>query len=175
MLLPRKNHQTCVLGRGGSDTSGGLFAAVLGAERFEIWTDVHGMFTSDPRNIKAARHIKELSYREAQELAAMGAKVLNPRCLAPPAWAKIPVEIHNTMDPKNRQKCTRIVSPEMLEDFETTVMAIARRLGQVHGNNIERGYARCFRVSEQGICSLRKSWNLCGPYCHVSVRCIDDN
>lgn len=104
---------------------------MLGAERFEIWTDVHGMFTSDPRNIKAARHIKELSYREAQELAAMGAKVLNPRCLAPPAWAKIPVEIHNTMDPKNRQKCTRIVSPEMLEDFETTVMAIARRLGQV--------------------------------------------
>ena len=66
---------TCLLGRGGSDTSGSLFAAMLKANIFEIWTDVHGMFTSDPRHIPEARLIRNINYREAQELAAMGAKV----------------------------------------------------------------------------------------------------
>lgn len=122
---------TCVLGRGGGDTSGALFACLLNARRFEVWTDVHGMFTSDPRHVKHARLLLEMSYREAQELAAMGAKVLHPRCLVPASFAHIPVEIHNTMDFENIDRCTRIVSPDMLEDKDTTVMAIARRLGQV--------------------------------------------
>lgn len=104
---------------------------MLDALRYEIWTDVHGMFTSDPRTVVKARHIRELSYREAQELAAMGAKVLHPRCLGPTSWGDIPVEIHNTFDPKNMSQCTRIVAPDMLQDRDTTVMAIARRLGQV--------------------------------------------
>lgn len=90
---------TCVLGRGGSDTSGSLFAALLKAEKYEIWTDVHGMFTSDPRHVADARLIKSLDYREAQELAAMGAKVLHPRCIIPAQWAHIPIEIRNTNDP----------------------------------------------------------------------------
>ncbi|RHY87928.1 hypothetical protein DYB31_006036 [Aphanomyces astaci] len=68
--------ETCVLGRGGSDTSGALFAAALQALRYEIWTDVHGMYTSDPRYVPHARLLRKLDYREAQELAAMGAKVL---------------------------------------------------------------------------------------------------
>jgi aspartate kinase len=89
----------CVLGRGGSDTSGSLFAALLQAIRYEIWTDVHGMFTSDPRYVPEARLIKCLDYREAQELAAMGAKVLHPRCIVPAQWAKVPLEIRNTNDP----------------------------------------------------------------------------
>ncbi|CAI5739535.1 unnamed protein product [Hyaloperonospora brassicae] len=90
---------TCVLGRGGSDTSGSLFAALLGAQKYEIWTDVHGMFTTDPRYVPDARLIKSLDYREAQELAAMGAKVLHPRCIVPVQWGKIPLEIRNTNDP----------------------------------------------------------------------------
>ncbi|CAH0481911.1 unnamed protein product [Peronospora belbahrii] len=90
---------TCVLGRGGSDTSGSLFAALLGALKYEIWTDVHGMFTSDPRYVPDARLIKSLDYREAQELAAMGAKVLHPRCIIPAQWARVPLEIRNTNDP----------------------------------------------------------------------------
>ena len=90
---------TCLLGRGGSDTSGALFAALVGAARLEIWTDVHGMFTTDPRRIPTARLIRRIGYREAQELAAMGAKVLHPRCLGPVAWAGIPVAIRNTADP----------------------------------------------------------------------------
>ena len=103
---------TCLLGRGGSDTSGALFAAMIGARRLEIWTDVHGLFTADPRDVPNARLIKKLTFREAQELAAMGAKVLHPRCLVPASWAKIPVEIHNTLDAENEEMITMIVSPE---------------------------------------------------------------
>ena len=62
----------CILGRGGSDTSGALFAAALSAHRLEIWTDVDGIYSSDPRFVSNATLINELSYREAQELAAMG-------------------------------------------------------------------------------------------------------
>ncbi|RHY48821.1 hypothetical protein DYB38_006185 [Aphanomyces astaci] len=91
--------ETCVLGRGGSDTSGALFAAALQALRYEIWTDVHGMYTSDPRYVPHARLLRKLDYREAQELAAMGAKVLHPRCIGPAHWANVPVEIRNTNDP----------------------------------------------------------------------------
>lgn len=90
---------TCVLGRGGSDTSGSLFAALVGALKYEIWTDVHGMFTTDPRYVPDARLIKNLDYREAQELAAMGAKILHPRCIIPVQWGKVPLEIRNTNDP----------------------------------------------------------------------------
>lgn len=126
-----KNPVTCVLSRGGGDVSGGLFACLLNAKRYEVWTDVHGLFTSDPRQVKKARHILELSYREAQELAAMGARVLHPRSLIPAAFNEIPVEIHNTMDFANRHKCTKIVSPSMLKDKDTTVMAIAKRTDQV--------------------------------------------
>jgi bifunctional diaminopimelate decarboxylase / aspartate kinase len=102
------NGHTCLLGRGGSDTSAALFASLIGAERLEIWTDVHGLFTSDPRNVKGTRLIKETTYRVAQELASMGAKVLHPRCLVPASWGGIPVEIHNTEDPNG--PCTRIVA-----------------------------------------------------------------
>ena len=90
---------TCLLGRGGSDTSAALLAALFDAKRLEIWTDVHGLFTSDPRHVSNTRLIRDVSYRVAQELASMGAKVLHPRCLIPAAWAGIPVEIHNTNDP----------------------------------------------------------------------------
>ena len=76
----------------------------LGARLYEIWTDVHGMFTCDPRHVPNARLIEEISYREAQELAAMGAKVLHPRCLGPAAWGSIPVEVHNTMDPTSEHR-----------------------------------------------------------------------
>ena len=60
---------------------------------------MHGLFTSDPRHVNNTRLIREVSYRVAQELASMGAKVLHPRCLIPAAWAGIPVEVHNTIVP----------------------------------------------------------------------------
>jgi diaminopimelate decarboxylase/aspartate kinase len=91
---------TVLLGRGGSDTSGALFAAKLGASRCEIWTDVPGMFTADPHKLPAARLLKTLDYSEAQEIATTGAKVLHPRCLAPVREARIPLHIRCTPHPE---------------------------------------------------------------------------
>src|SRR6185295_10239855 len=82
-LSATPRHETVLLGRGGSDTSATLLGARLGAERVEIWTDVPGMFTADPRNIPEARLLRMLDYDEAQEIASMGAKVLHPRAIAP--------------------------------------------------------------------------------------------
>lgn len=90
---------TVLLGRGGSDTSGAILAAKLGAVRCEIWTDVPGMFTADPHKLPAARLLKALDYAEAQEIATMGAKVLHPRCLQPVRDARIPLEIRCTPHP----------------------------------------------------------------------------
>ena len=91
---------TVLLGRGGSDTSAALFAARVGAVRCEIWTDVPGMFTADPRGVPEARLLRRLGYDEAQELATMGAKVLHPRCLPPVARHNIPLHIRCTPRPE---------------------------------------------------------------------------
>ena len=92
--------ELCLLGRGGSDTSAALMAAVLDAERLEIWTDVHGLFTADPALVPAARLIRRIGHREAQELAAMGGKVLHPRSLGPVAHANIPVQVRSIDAPE---------------------------------------------------------------------------
>lgn len=91
---------TVLLGRGGSDTSAALFAARLGAARCEIWTDVPGMFTANPRQVPSARLLRRLGYDEAQEIASMGAKVLHPRCIPPVARHGIPLVIRCTPRPE---------------------------------------------------------------------------
>lgn len=88
-----------LLGRGGSDLSAALAAAALDAELLEIWTDVAGIFTADPRWVADARRIDTLSYDEAMELAHFGAKVLHPRTLAPVRALDIPVRVRNTFAP----------------------------------------------------------------------------
>jgi diaminopimelate decarboxylase/aspartate kinase len=120
---------TCLLGRGGSDTSGALFAALVGASRYEIWTDVHGLFTSDPRFVEGTRLIKSTNYRTAQELATLGAKVLHERCLVPAAWAGIPVEVHNTADPDGPS--TRIEAVPEVKKEGTRILGVIQRKGQV--------------------------------------------
>ncbi|MEO1575741.1 MAG: bifunctional aspartate kinase/diaminopimelate decarboxylase, partial [Pseudomonadota bacterium] len=91
--------ETVVLGRGGSDTSASYFAAQLGAERVEIWTDVAGMFSADPRRVPTAHLLKQLDYSEAQEIASTGARVLHPRCIGPARERDIPMHIRSTMAP----------------------------------------------------------------------------
>jgi len=91
---------TVLLGRGGSDTSGSYFAAKLRAQRLEIWTDVPGMFSANPRTMPAARLLRALHYDEAQEIASSGAKVLHPRCIMPARVAQIPVWIYATQTPQ---------------------------------------------------------------------------
>jgi diaminopimelate decarboxylase/aspartate kinase len=94
--------ETVLLGRGGSDTSAAYFAAKLGAKRCEIWTDVPGMFTADPRQVPSARMLNALQFDEAQEIATMGAKVLHPRAIPPCRQANIPIQIHCTPRPEMR-------------------------------------------------------------------------
>jgi aspartate kinase len=87
------------LGRGGSDFSASLFGAALGAELIEIWTDVDGMLTADPRVVPEARVIERIRFDEASELASFGAKVLHPSTIAPAVRLGIPVRILNSREP----------------------------------------------------------------------------
>jgi diaminopimelate decarboxylase/aspartate kinase len=91
--------ETVLLGRGGSDTSGSYFAAKLLAARLEIWTDVPGMFSANPRAVPTARLLRALHYDEAQEIASNGAKVLHPRCVLPVRQYKIPLHVYATQAP----------------------------------------------------------------------------
>lgn len=88
------------LGRGGSDYTASLIAASLGADSLEIWTDVDGFMTADPRVISTAYTIKELSYVEAMELCNFGAKVVYPPTIYPVCLKNIPIRIKNTFNPQ---------------------------------------------------------------------------
>lgn len=90
---------TTTLGRGGSDYSASLVGAAIDASAIEIWTDVDGMLTADPRVIPAARLIERISFDEAAELAAFGAKVLHPATIAPAVQRGIPVFVFNSRNP----------------------------------------------------------------------------
>ncbi len=94
-----ENGETTTLGRGGSDYSGAIFAAALNASVLEIWTDVSGMYTADPRKVKKSFPIDLISYAEAMELSHFGAKVLEPRTVLPAMSKQIPVHIKNTFEP----------------------------------------------------------------------------
>ena len=90
---------TTTLGRGGSDYSASLIGAAIDATSIEIWTDVDGMLTADPRVIPGARLIERISFDEAAELAAFGAKVLHPATIAPAVQRGIPVFVFNSRNP----------------------------------------------------------------------------
>jgi len=91
---------TAVLGRGGSDTSAALFGGLLRARGVEIWTDVPGMFSANPRDVPDARLLTRLDYAEAQEIATTGAKVLHPRSLGPCRVSGVPMAILDTGRPE---------------------------------------------------------------------------
>lgn len=93
--------ETTTLGRGGSDYSAAIYAAALNADELQIWTDVSGMFTANPREVKQAYAIPEISYEEAMELSHFGAKVLYPPTIQPSLRKEIPIRIKNTFDPEN--------------------------------------------------------------------------
>ena len=90
---------TTTLGRGGSDYSASLFGAALQADAIEIWTDVDGMLTADPRVVAAARLIERIRFDEASELASFGAKVLHPSTITPAVRRGIPVYVYNSRRP----------------------------------------------------------------------------
>jgi diaminopimelate decarboxylase/aspartate kinase len=124
--VPEKGQgRTVLLGRGGSDTSAAYFGALLKAARVEIWTDVAGMFTANPRQVPGARLLQRLDYEEAQEIASTGAKVLHPRCLAPLREPRVPLLIKDTNRP---ELDGTVIGPEV-RAHAPSVKAISARKG----------------------------------------------
>ena len=91
-------NETTTLGRGGSDYTASIFGAALEAEEIEIWTDVDGVLTTDPRQVKKAFSLAEMTYEEAMEMSHFGAKVIYPPTLQPAFQKKIPLRIRNTFN-----------------------------------------------------------------------------
>ena len=102
---------TTTLGRGGSDYTAALLAAALGAAKLEIWTDVSGMMTADPRLVRAAQPIPRISYQEAMELSHFGAKVLYPPTIQPVMQRGIPLWIKNTFAPQDHGTLVEVAPP----------------------------------------------------------------
>ena len=100
--MDNDTEETTNLGRGGSDYTAAILAAALHAEVLEIWTDVDGFMTADPKIIKSAYTINELSYIEAMELCNFGAKVIYPPTIYPVCVQNIPIKVKNTFKPKGR-------------------------------------------------------------------------
>ncbi len=114
---------TVVFGRGGSDTSACYFGAKLKAARVEIWTDVPGMFSANPRSVPSARLLHELDYDEAQEIASTGAKVLHPRCIAPVRAHGIPLWVLSTEQPRHPGT---IVGPARTSDPQVKAISVKK-------------------------------------------------
>lgn len=98
-IASNAQQQITTLGRGGSDYTAAILGAALNVQQIEIWTDVNGMMTADPRKVKKAFSMEELSYTEAMELSFFGAKVIYPPTMIPAFLKKIPIVIKNTFEP----------------------------------------------------------------------------
>lgn len=105
---------TTVLGRGGSDYTASLIGMALEAEAVEIWTDVDGVLTADPRKVRGARKLDIISFEEAAEMANLGAKVLHPLTIEPAVKSNIPIYVLNSMNPSGSG--TLIVGDGRIED-----------------------------------------------------------
>src|SRR5699024_5063939 len=90
--------QTTTFGRGGSDFTAAIIGATLGAKEIQIWTDVDGFMTADPRMVKRAFSLSEISYTEAKELSYFGARVIYPPTMIPAFAKNIPIRIRNTFN-----------------------------------------------------------------------------
>ena len=109
-----KEGEPTVLGRGGSDYSASLIGLAVDAERIEIWTDVDGVRTADPRSVKNTKYLEKISFEEAAEMAHFGAKVLHPLTIEPAVKKNIPIYVLNSMNPSG--KGTAILRNELIED-----------------------------------------------------------
>ena len=116
---------TTTLGRGGSDYTAALIGAALNVDEIQIWTDVTGVLTADPRVVPEAQTVERLSYAEASELAYFGAKVLHPKTIQPAIEGSIPVRICNSRAP---EEIGTLVGPQT-ETTDRTIKAIANKGG----------------------------------------------
>lgn len=118
--------RTTTLGRGGSDYSAALFAEALDAHALQIWTDVDGIYTCDPRQVPTARPITEITFAEAAEMATFGAKILHPATLLPAQRAQIPVFVGCSREPEKAGTWIRHQTTE-----RPVCRALSVRRGQV--------------------------------------------
>lgn len=141
---------TTTLGRGGSDFTATIFGASLGAERVEIWTDVDGIMSCDPRIVPEARSITRLSYDEASELAYFGAKVVHPYSILPAVELNIPVQVRNTGNPDHPG--TTITAESERSGFQALAGKDGITVITVHSSRMLNAYgflSRLFRVFEE--------------------------
>jgi aspartate kinase len=132
---------TTTLGRGGSDYSAAIAGAALNAEEIQIWTDVDGMMTSDPRIVRDAWKVKDISFDEAAELAYFGAKVLHPMTVLPAVEKNIPVYILNSRKPQGTgtritleaRPCKNIIKSIACKRGITIVTVSSSRMLMAHG------------------------------------------
>lgn len=120
-IASSESGETTTLGRSGSDYTASIIAAALRAEQLEIWTDVDGIMTANPRLVKQAFTIPELSYEEAMELSHFGAKVIFPATMRPAMNAGIPIRIKNTFNPEHPGTLIRsgIVNGKMVKGISS--------------------------------------------------------
>lgn len=135
-----KGRITTTLGRGGSDYSASIIASMINAHKLEIWTDVDGILTTDPRLVGKARLIKQLTYDEASELAYFGAKVLHPKTIYPAVSKKIPVFVLNTFFPDksgtqivNEKSGKRLIKAIAFRNGATIINIISNRMLGAYG------------------------------------------
>ena len=113
-IASNQQGETVLLGRGGSDTSAAYFASKIQAKRLEIWTDVPGLFTANPKQVPSARQLRSLDYAEAQELSTAGAKALHPRSIQPAKVSNIPIYVKSTFTPSLEGTCIESCVSESL-------------------------------------------------------------
>jgi aspartate kinase len=133
--------RTTTLGRGGSDYTAALLAEALNAKRVDIWTDVPGIYTTDPRIVPGARRIDEIAFEEAAEMATFGAKVLHPATLLPAVRSEIPVFVGSSKDPKagGTLVCNKTENPPL---FRALALRRNQTLVTLHSLNMlhSRGF-----------------------------------
>jgi aspartate kinase len=133
--------RTTTLGRGGSDYTAALLGEALHATRVDIWTDVPGIYTTDPRVVSTAKRIDVIAFEEAAEMATFGAKVLHPATLLPAVRSDIPVFVGSSKEPKagGTMVCKRTESPPL---FRALALRRKQTLVTLHSHNMlhSRGF-----------------------------------
>jgi aspartate kinase len=136
-----RNGITTTIGRGGSDFSAAIIGAALNVDDIQIWTDVDGIMTTDPRMVKEAKRIKAISFDEAAELAYFGAKVLHPATIIPAVKKRIPVHVLNSYKPEcegtlitdEAPHCANPVKAIAFKSGITVVNVTSTRMLMAHG------------------------------------------
>lgn len=141
--------ETTTIGRGGSDHTAALLGAALGAPEIQIWTDVSGILTTDPRLVPAARTVPEVTFGEARELARFGAKVLHPDTIVPAVERSIPVVVRNTKRPEDPG--TRILPDSADLGRGAHAIALKRGLVRVRFSSPDQFTRALARLAEHGV------------------------